>query len=61
MDYSNWIPLLTLAVLGAMEALGGLYIEDRRTVNSPNKSTWEGGWRPHREPAGGQSPDSNAS
>lgn len=33
MDYSKWIPLLTLIVLGMMEALGGLYLHDRRTRN----------------------------
>ena len=33
MDYSKWIPLLTLVVLGTMEALGGLYLDDRRTRN----------------------------
>lgn len=33
MDYNKWIPLLTLVVLGAIEALGGLYLHDRRTRN----------------------------
>ncbi len=33
MDYSKWIPLLTLVILGALEALGGLYLHDRRTRN----------------------------
>lgn len=33
MDYSKWIPLATLLVLGGIEALGGLYFDDKRTRN----------------------------
>jgi len=32
-DYSKWIPLATLLVLGGIEALGGLYFDDKRTRN----------------------------
>jgi hypothetical protein len=30
---SKWIPVLLLLVLGIIEALGGLYIHDRRSKN----------------------------